>query len=53
MMSVSLVCPAGRVKIKSAKVQPSTIVVSPETVATATSTAAELKLPASKKTPES
>ena len=39
--------------MKSAYVHPSTIVVSPDTVATATSTAAELKLPASRKTPES
>ena len=32
MINVSFVCPAGRVKMKSAKVHPSIIVVSPETV---------------------
>jgi len=49
-MSVSPVSPSGLVKMKLASVHPSTIVESPETVATVTSTASETKLPASKKT---
>ena len=50
MTKVSPVSPSGLVKIKLASVHPSTIVVSPETVATVTSTASEKKLPASIKT---
>ena len=45
--------PSGLVKTISAKLQPSIIVVSPETVATATSTTFDEKLFASRNTPES